>query len=185
MGQASDDTLIGGMAAGDPDAAASLVRRHQQRVFGLALAIVGERSSAEDVAQEAFLRAWRHADGFDPRRGTGTAWLLTITRNLALDVLRARRVRPAEPLELLCTEIAAPDVPADLALMALETERVRAALRSLPTAQRRAVILAVFGGRTARELGEIEDIPLGTAKTRIRDGLRRLRQELVVEQARS
>ena len=79
----------------------------------------------------------------------------------------------------------APDVPADLALMALETERVRAALRSLPTVQRRAVIFAVFGGRTARELGEIEDVPLGTAKTRIRDGLRRLRKQLVVEQARS
>src|SRR3954468_16720179 len=120
VSQASDDTLIGGMAAGDPDAAASLVRRHQQRVFGLALSIVGERQAAEDVAQEAFLRAWRHADGFDPRRRTGTAWLLTITRNLALDVLRARRVRPAEPLELLFTEMTAADHPDDQALVAVE-----------------------------------------------------------------
>ncbi len=170
------------MADGDADAASTFVRRYQGRVFGLALTVVGDRGRAEDVAQEAFVRAWRHAEAFDPRRGSAAGWLLTITRNLALDAQRAARIRPTEPLELFMAELAEQRPgPADRALAGLTAQRVRVALTDLPLPQRRAVVVAAFGGRTARELGELEGIPLGTAKTRIRDGLIQLRRALAAE----
>ncbi|HEX6336083.1 MAG TPA: sigma-70 family RNA polymerase sigma factor [Jiangellaceae bacterium] len=87
----SDESLLAGMAAGDVGAAATFVRRFQARVYGLALAVVGIAPDAEEVAQEAFMRAWRHAGNFDPRRGRVSTWLLTITRNVAIDKLRVRR----------------------------------------------------------------------------------------------
>ncbi len=91
MWDASDEALLAGFASGDPTAEAAFVRRFQRRLFGLAVTMVGEDEAA-DVAQEAFVRAWRHAGAFDPRRGSVATWLSTITRNLALDHLRARRV---------------------------------------------------------------------------------------------
>jgi RNA polymerase sigma-70 factor (ECF subfamily) len=170
------------MAGGDADAASVLVRRYQARVFGLALTVVGDRGRAEDVAQEAFVRAWRHAETFDPRRGSAAGWLLTITRNLALDAQRAARIRPTEPLELFLADLAEREPgPAEQALDGIAAARVRAALLDLPLPQRRAVVVAAFGGRTARELGEMEGIPLGTAKTRIRDGLLQLRRVLAAD----
>src|SRR5438093_8086474 len=86
--RASDDGLLAGLAAGDPQAAATFVRRYQARVFGLALSIVGVPAVAEEVAQEAFVRAWRFAGGYDPRRGEVAGWLLAIARNLAIDAAR-------------------------------------------------------------------------------------------------
>ena len=85
MGDVEDDALLAAFAVGDPDAGAQFVRRYQRRVFGLALAVLGDRDAASDVAQEAFVRVWRHAAVFDARRGNVSTWLLTITRNLALD----------------------------------------------------------------------------------------------------
>ena len=85
MWNASDEALVAGLAAGDRDAALVLVRRFQARVFGLALSITRDRSNAEDAAQEAFVKAWRYAASYDPRRGPVAAWLLTIARNAALD----------------------------------------------------------------------------------------------------
>src|SRR5690349_2083588 len=85
---ASDEALVAGLALGDADAALAFVRRFQRRVYGCALAIVGDRGRAEDVAQEAFVRAWKHAAIFDPRRASVATWLLTITRNLAIDAVR-------------------------------------------------------------------------------------------------
>src|SRR5260370_9745113 len=91
MWQVADDALVAGMAAGDADAASAFVERFQRRVFGLAVTILGDARTAEDVAQEALLRAWRHAAVFDPRRGSGVSWLLPITRNLSLEPMRVRR----------------------------------------------------------------------------------------------
>jgi RNA polymerase sigma factor (sigma-70 family) len=173
----ADDALIAAMADGDTEASSVFVRRYQARVYGLAVTIVGDRGRAEDVAQEAFVRAWRHAEAFDPRRGSAAGWLLTITRNLALDARRSAQTRPTEPLELFLAGLA------EQALNGVASERVRAAVAALPLAQRRAVMVASFGGRTARELGELEGIPLGTAKTRIRDGLLQLRRVLIDEGA--
>src|SRR3990170_3632553 len=97
----SDESLLAGMGSGDPDAATAFVRRFQRRVFGLALAILGDRAAAEDAAQETFARAWRHADAYDPRRGAVATWLLTIARNVAIDHARVRRSDPVDPGALL------------------------------------------------------------------------------------
>jgi RNA polymerase sigma factor (sigma-70 family) len=176
----SDDALLDGLAAGDPDATAAFVERFQRRVFGVAHRIVNDSRLAEDVAQETFLRAWQRADAFDPRRGTVKAWLLTIARNLAIDTIRLRRMVIVDPAEII--ERRDPDGdrgPADLALLSSETERLRSALADLPPEQCRALVLAAFYGRTAREIAETESIPLGTAKTRIRSAMIRLRAALV------
>src|ERR1700737_1751798 len=97
MWSPADDALLAGYANGDPDASVAFVRRHQRRVFGLALSIVSDGALAEGVAQEAFTRAWRHASTYDTRRGSVPAWLLTITRNLAIDAIRLRRGPPDPP----------------------------------------------------------------------------------------
>jgi RNA polymerase sigma factor (sigma-70 family) len=176
---ASDEALLAGLAAGDPTAATAFVRRYQSRVFGVAVAVVGDRALADDISQEAFVRAWRAAATFDSRRGSVATWLLAIARHAAIDAVRAERIRPVDHLDpiLVRLEATGPD-PAAMALGGEERRRIVTALRTLPIEQRRAVVFASFGGRTAQELGEIDDIPLGTAKTRIRTGLRRLRELL-------
>lgn len=174
MWTASDDALLAGMAAGDADAAAAFVRRFQARVYGVAAAVVGDRSLADDIAQEAFLRAWRHAGAYDARRGSVVTWLLTITRNLGIDALRAGRSAPVDP-DTFALLTAAGSGPEGAAVAADEARRVRDALAALPAEQRRAVLLARLAGMTAAEIGEHEGIPLGTAKTRIRAAMLHLR----------
>lgn len=178
----SDEALLAGMAAGDREAAAAFVRRFQARVYGLAVAVVGVPAQAEEIAQETFVRAWRNAGGYDARRGRVATWLLTIARNSAVDVLRLRRDVPVEPQALVAV-LASPvesevDVEADRLADAI---RVREALRELPHEQAAAVVMSVFYGLTAAEIAEKEKIPLGTAKTRIRTGLGRLRDRLGVD----
>jgi RNA polymerase sigma-70 factor (ECF subfamily) len=176
----SDDALLDGLATGDPDAAAAFVERFQRRVFGVALRIVGDARLAEDVAQETFLRAWQRASAFDPRRGTVVSWLLAIARNLAIDTVRLRRIVIVDPEELVARRDPGTERgPADLALLSTETERLRAAITQLPVEQSRALVLAAFFGRTAQEIADAEEIPLGTAKTRIRTAMIRLRAAMV------
>jgi RNA polymerase sigma factor (sigma-70 family) len=172
----SDEDLLAGMAAGDQNAAVAFVRRYQRRVFGLAYSMTGDTGVAEDVAQEALIRVWRHAPVFDPRRGSVTSWVLTITRNLTIDALRLRRAVPTDPDDFAATALVSQEHnPEDAVQRGDVQHQVRDALSVLPTEQRRAVVLASVYGRTALEISEIEDIPLGTAKTRIRTGLLRLR----------
>lgn len=172
----SDDALLDAFASGDPGAAAAFVRRFQRRVYGVALTMTGDAEVAEEVAQEAMVRAWRAAATFDVRRGSVTTWLSTITRNIAIDVLRSRRAVPVDPDSLVALCLAADDAdPGDAAADAEEARAVRALVRDLPEGQRRALVLAVFGGRTAQEISEVEGIPLGTAKTRVRSAVLRLR----------
>ena len=183
MWSVSDDALLAGLATGDPDAASAFVHRFQRRVVGLARTIVGDDRAAEDIAQEAFVRAWRHAGAYDARRGSVVSWLLTITRNLSIDAVRVRRPVAFDPVALLDLDrVSGERRPEDLALLQDDTDRLRAALADLPPEQSRAVVLAGLLGYTAREVGEIEDIPLGTAKTRIRTALIRLRAALVNEE---
>lgn len=180
----SDEALLSGVAVGDDSMAVAFVRRFQSRTFGLALSMVGEPSLAEDIAQEAFLRVWRHAAIFDPRRGSVVTWLLSITRNLAIDSMRLRRTTPIDPEELLgVAPITTGDGPDEAAVRADSASRLRGALAGLPPEQRRAVVLAGFFGRTAQEIGETEGIPLGTAKSRIRAGMSKLRDALTQEEA--
>jgi RNA polymerase sigma factor (sigma-70 family) len=176
---ASDEALLAGLGTGDRAAALAFVRRFQRRVYGLALLIVRDGGRAEEVAQEAFVRAWRHAPAFDPRRGSVTTWLLSITRNLAIDALRVERVRPVELMAEIDLGVSDPRPgPADTASDREALARVATALKTLPAGQRRALVAATLYGQTAREISEQEGIPLGTAKTRIRTGLIRVRDEL-------
>jgi RNA polymerase sigma factor (sigma-70 family) len=174
----SDESLLAGLVAKNADLEAAFVRRFQDRVYGVARLIVGETRMAEDVAQEAFLRAWRCAPNFDPRRGSVITWLHAITRNLAIDALRRRRTGPVD-LDILMLE---PDTqakaPDEMAADADAGSRLREAVGHLPLEQRRAVILAFFYGQTARDISIGERIPLGTAKTRIRLGMTKLRAAL-------
>jgi RNA polymerase sigma factor (sigma-70 family) len=176
----SDEALLAGLAAGEADAAAAFIRRFQARVFGLVLTIVRDEGAAEDVAQETFVRAWKHARTYDPRRGRVATWLLTIARNLAIDVTRLRSAEPLDPdavvARLLRTGV--PGAAADEGQPPDERERVRDAIGELPEEQRRAVFLAAYMGRTAREVSELEGIPLGTAKTRIRAAMLKLHDSL-------
>lgn len=176
----SDDALLDGLATGDPDATAAFVERFQRRGFGVAMRIVHDPRLAEDVAQETFLRAWQRSEAFDPRRGTVSAWLLTIARNLAIDTVRLRRMVIVDPAEILARRDPGSERgPDELALLSSETERLRVAMGNLPADQCRALVLAAFFGRTAREIAESESIPLGTAKTRIRTAMLRLREALI------
>lgn len=178
----ADDALLAGYGAGDAVAAASFIRRHQARVYGLALSIVIDPALAEDISQEAFTRAWRHAATYDARRGSVPTWLLTITRNLAIDALRLRRSLPVDPTTLAALDMKATGLDAEpgrAAELSDQTARLRTALAGLPEEQRRAVVLSGLMGRTAREISERENIPLGTAKTRIRAAMRKLRVVLV------
>jgi len=178
----SDEDLLVGFAASDPQAAAAFVGRFRGRVFGLAFTILGESRAAEDAAQEALLRVWRNAAVFDSRRGTVSSWLLTITRNVAVDALRARRAVPIDPDDLLRAAFAAPErEPGDVAALHDDLRRMRDALSLLPDEQRRAVVLARIWGLSAQKVADHEGIPLGTAKTRIRTALLRLRAALAHE----
>jgi len=181
MWSLSDESLLAGLASGEPEPAAAFVRRFQARVYGLALSIVGDPHAAEEVAQETFIRAWRHATAHDPVRGRVSTWLLTIARNLAVD---ARRVQPATPID--------PDVihamptpsrepgPEDQGLVSDESRRLGRAIATLPEQQRRALLQAAFLGHTAHEIGQAEGIPIGTAKIRIRTAVLKLRADLEV-----
>ena len=181
MWSLTDDSLLAGLASGDSRAATAFVRRHQGRVYGLALAIVKDAATAEDVAQEAFVRVWRHAEAFDARRGSVVTWLLTITRNVAIDVLRGRRQEPVDPETLSGLQgTIAESGPEQRPVEIDERERMSRALEELPNDQKRALLLAAFYGCSAREIGEMEHIPLGTAKTRIRAGLMKMRAKLEV-----
>jgi RNA polymerase sigma-70 factor (ECF subfamily) len=170
---APDDLLLAAMATGDSDAALTFVRRFQRPVYGVAFAIIKDAGLAEDVAQQVFERAWRQADLYDPRRGSVRGWLVKIAHNLAVDAVRIRRPTPVAPTELteLINQSAADpgrvfgtSAAGDLA----------AAVGALPLEQARAIVLAAVHGFTAGEIAEIEDVPLGTAKSRIRMALAKL-----------
>ena len=174
----SDEALLAGLAAGDREASAEFVRRFQRRVYGLAWTIVLDRGTAEDVAQEAFVRAWRYGASYDPRRGSVLTWLLTIARNVAVDRLRLKHPEPVDA-ELLEAKLRLADSRDEHAGVD-ERDELRRALATLPDEQRRALLLASYFGRTAAEIAEAEAIPLGTAKTRIRTAMQRLRTGLEV-----
>ncbi|HEX3962732.1 MAG TPA: sigma-70 family RNA polymerase sigma factor [Trebonia sp.] len=170
-----DEVLLAGLGSGDAQLAVAFVRRFQRVVFGIAVAVLGDPTAAEDVAQQAFEQAWKHAQVYDPRRGSVRAWLSRITHNLAIDVVRARASLPVDPNDLPVMVASMTDSPEMLAVAHDSATQLREALGRLPTSQARAVAMAGIYGMTARQVADTEGIPLGTAKTRIRDGLGKLR----------
>ncbi len=174
--ETSDEALLSGVAVGDERAILAFVRRYQRRLFGLALGIVGDRGAAEDVAQEAFIRILRHAAVYDVRRGSVATWTLTITRNLAIDAVRVRRSIPTAPEDRVFLSLVSDErSPDDAVALSESVQRAHRALATLPIDQRRAIVLAVMYGRTVAEVATLEAIPLGTAKSRVRLGLAKLR----------
>jgi RNA polymerase sigma factor (sigma-70 family) len=181
--QLPDETLLAGLGAGDAELSLAFVRRFQRIVFGVAMAVVSDRTTAEDVAQQAFEQAWRHAQVFDSRRGSVRTWLTTITHNLAVDAVRARTSAPVDPDDLPAILTAVTDTPERLAVAHDSAAQLRRELGQLPEPQARAVAMAGIYGMTARQIAEAEDVPLGTAKTRIRDGMQKLRAAYLPEEA--
>ena len=177
QGSLSDEALLAGLAAGQTAAATAFVRRYQARVYGLVITIVRDPGIAEDVAQETFVRAWRNAATYDPRRGRVATWLLTIARNAAIDAMRLRRPEPLDP-EIVAARLQVGGDAVDEGAPPDERERVRGALAELSEPQRRALFLAAYAGRTAQEIGELENTPVGTIKTRIRAAMLKLRHSL-------
>ena len=175
MWEVSDEALFAGYASGDPEAAAVFVRRVERKVYGLALAIVRDPAEAQDVAQEAFVRAWRFAAGFDARRGSVVAWLLGITRNVALDSVRGRGRRPEPAGDMPDGWPVDPTDVGDLVSRQAEAHRVIGLMRELPAAQRDALAAVTVLGLSTREFSELAAIPHGTVKTRVRLALRKVR----------
>ncbi len=167
------------MGRGDQLGLAELYDRHSRLVYSVALRIVRDRGDAEDVTQEVFVQAWRQSDRFDAERGNVVAWLMTMTRARGIDLLRRRRVRP----ELADTD-ARPEVTDDAPGQDLQVDwsrradAVRLAMNGLPLLQRLAVELAFFEGLTHAEIADQLELPLGTVKTRVRQGLLKLRDSL-------
>ncbi len=181
MWSLSDETLVVGLGSKDPEAAAAFVRRFQNRIFGLALTILRDRGAAEEAAQETFVRAWRHAAAFDPRRGQVSTWLLTIARNVSIDMARMRRAEPIDPEVLMAMQLPSSEPGGDERMIAEDDKgRLKQALGALPLEQRRALVLAAFYGRTAQEISEMEGAPLGTIKTRIRSAMMKLKDSFEV-----
>jgi RNA polymerase sigma-70 factor (ECF subfamily) len=177
-GRLPDEALLAGLATGDPELAAVFVRRFQRRVFGVAMAVTGDEQLAEDVAQSTFERAWRHAQIYDSRRGSVATWLTTIAHNLAVDVVRARRSRPMAPEDVDAVIGVVTETPEQWALADEASAELRAAVSRLPREQARALVMAGIYGMTAQQIADTEEIPLGTAKTRIRSAMAKLRTTL-------
>jgi RNA polymerase sigma factor (sigma-70 family) len=178
MWDVSDEALFAGYTSGDPEAAAAFVRRVEAKVYGLALAIVRDPADAQDVAQEAFVRAWRFAASFDERRGSVLAWLLGITRNVALDSVRGRGRRPVPTVDLPEDRPADPTDLGELVGRRAEARRIAGLMGQLPAAQRDALVAVTLLGLSTREVSERDAIPHGTVKTRVRLALRKLRADM-------
>lgn len=177
-----DEALLAGLMTGDPEIAVAFVRRFQRRVFGVAVAVVGDVQLAEDIAQQTFERACRHAQVYDPRRGSVPTWLSAIAHNLAIDAVRARRATPVDPADLENMMETVADTPERHALSADAAADLRRAVGELPREQARALVMAGIYGMTAQQVADFEQIPLGTAKTRIRAAMGKVRAYLASRQ---
>ena len=177
-----DDELMRGLAAGRIEALEQLYDRYSSLVFSVSLRVLYDWQLAEDVTQDVFVRLWQRPESYDPTRGRLLSWLMSVTRNRAIDERRrlSRRQR-SEDEEEPNLELRDRDEHGDpvLELALSETRRiVRTAMQALPPAQRQVVELAYFGGLTQTEIAERTGVPLGTVKTRVRLAMRKLRETL-------
>lgn len=171
------------MDLSNPATFARMYDTHARGVYGAALRILGDPARAQDVAQDVFLRVWRNPGRFDERRGEIGSYLRLMARSRALDLWRegqaAGRARDRlEQATAIDTDTRPDDRPSEIAERDEDRAAVRAALRELPQAQREALVLAYWGGMTADEIARRSGVPLGTAKSRIRLGMAKLRTEV-------
>lgn len=173
--------LLGRVALGDEEAFSHLYDETSPLLFALIKRVVRDVSMSEEVLQEAFVEIWRQATRFDPRRGSPHGWICTIAHRRAIDVVRSsdasRRRDSDEGLRNIEKQVV--DVQEE-GIMRVESQRVQVAMRSLTPLQADAIRLAYFGGYSHREVAGLLDIPVGTAKTRIRDGMIVLRDRMGV-----
>jgi RNA polymerase sigma factor (sigma-70 family) len=178
LGAPQDDLrLRDALAGGCPEALAEVYDSHAPAVFGLALRLTNDRCTAEDIAQEVFVELWQRPERYDPRRARLRTWLCMIARRRAIDWLR-RRGTQDHYLPVLAQPDAAPVDVAEDVLTASVLKQVRAAVDDLPALYRQVIVLAYYDGLTYREVARVLDIPEGTAKTRLRAGLRRMGEKL-------
>lgn len=178
-GMTSDDTMLAErLLARDEGALREVIDAYGAAVYGMARRVVAEPTLAEDVAQDTFLAIWRRPGAFDSSRGTMQAFLLGVTRNKAVDlVCREEALRRAKDALLSETEATSTTPSTSEQMNEIDRrEEIKKALSELSPVQREAIVLAYFGGRTYREVADELGIPEGTAKTRLRDGLIRLKE---------
>jgi RNA polymerase sigma-70 factor, ECF subfamily len=178
----ADVSLVRRIRAGDRGAVDDLYARFRRPAFALARRVLADDTLAEDVLQDVFLSVWRDPGAFDRTRGTFSSWLLAMVHHKAVDAVRReesqrRRHARAEDERVLATPTEVHDVEGE-AWTRVVSERVRGALSTLPAAQREALTLAYYGGYTQREVAALTGAPLGTVKTRMLAGMRRLKEEL-------
>lgn len=178
-GSASLETLVRRVADGDEAAFGAVYDATSSRVYGIARRVLRDPAQAEEVAQEVYLELWQKAGTFDDERGGAAAWLATIAHRRAVDRVRTEQARRTRDDRAAAASGAAPfDDVASTVEEADERARVAAALGQLTDLQRQAVELAYYGGLTYRQVAEQLGAPLGTVKSRLRDGLRRLSETL-------
>jgi RNA polymerase sigma-70 factor, ECF subfamily len=169
------------IAEGDQSAFARLYDMLSPRVFGLVLRVLVDRAQSEEVLQEVFLEIWQSAARFAPNRGQGRSWVLTIAHRRAVDRVRSSQAASDRDVRAGFRDLdVAHDSVAEQVELKIEGRRVAKALDALPEAQREAITLAYFGGYSQSEIAALLGAPLGTIKTRMRDGLSRLRNEMGV-----
>lgn len=177
----SNEDLLQRVATGDREAFAQLYDRTAPRVFGLVKRLLRDHAQSEEVTQEIFLEIWQTAARYDTGKGGAIAWMLTMTHRRAVD-----RVRASQASRDRDTRIGIRDFPTDFDSVSesvdvrIESERVKEAMMRLTELQRQAVQLAYFGGYSHSEVAAMLSVPIGTVKTRLRDGMIRLRDELGV-----
>lgn len=172
--------LLGQVARGDTAAFGAVYDQVAGPVFGLVRAVLRDPAQAEEVCQEVLLDVWRHAARFDPGRGTAMTWLMTLAHRRAVDRVRAQQAATAREQRVARPEVSYDSV-AETVEARLDAERVRRCLGALTDLQRESITLAYYQGRTYREVAALLSVPVGTVKTRMRDGLIRLRDCLGVD----
>jgi len=181
-GGSEDDDLVRRIRAGDRQAVDDLYVRFRRPAFALARRILADDALAEDVLQDVFLSVWRDPSAYDRARGSFASWLLAVVHHKAVDAVRReesqrRRTAMAEEDLALSEPVAARDVDEEV-WSRVVAEQVRSALGVLSAPQREALTLAYYGGYTQREVSSLTGAPLGTVKTRMLAGMRRLKEEL-------
>ena len=172
----ADEDLISLVETGDADAFATLYDRHSRAAFSLAYRMMGERQAAEDLAQDAFLKAWRGAGSYRAERGSVRTWILSIVHNRGIDQLRshASRRRTQDKMEAI-TPLSQPSEAFAETWRNSQRDQVREAMGTLPSEQLKILELAYFSGYTHVEISELLGLPLGTVKGRMRLGLKKIR----------
>jgi RNA polymerase sigma-70 factor, ECF subfamily len=172
--------LLALVARGDADAYAAVYGRTASQVLGLVLSVVRDPAQSEEVAQEVLLDVWRSASRFDPERGSAAAWVMTLAHRRAVDRVRSEQKAAEREQRVASAEVAYDEVT-EAVEARLDRERVRRCLGSLTELQRESVTLAYYGGYTYRQVADLLGVAVGTVKTRMRDGLIRLRDCLGVD----